>query len=72
MTNHIRKYFTIVLLLLYIQYHHTAHHIFNESVANASTTFGFTISLKKKLIAKSATSPKITINNYDLEASYSF
>ena len=39
-----------------------------DRFANACTDFGLTVSLKKtKVLAQAATSPKITINNYQLE-----
>ena len=40
-----------------------------DRFANACTAFGLTISLKKKtkVLAQATTSPKITVNNYELE-----
>ena len=39
-----------------------------DRFANACTAFGLTISLKKtKILAQATTSPKITINNYELQ-----
>ena len=38
-----------------------------DRFANACTAFGLTISLAKTILAQTTTSPKLTINTYDLQ-----